>query len=360
MIRVEHLRKEYPESTPIKDVNTVINKGEVISIIGPSGTGKSTFLRCLNMLETPTSGKIFVDGTEITDPKCKLHLVRRKMGMVFQNFNLFNHLNVMENIIYAPMKVLGIPRDEAENRARELLQTVSLPNKELAYPDELSGGQKQRIAIARTLAMEPDIIVFDEPTSALDPTMVGEVLAVIKELAQKGMTMLIVTHEMKFARDVSTRVFYMDQGEIYEEGTPDEIFDNPKRDRTRQFIKRFKILSTEVDKNAFDYLGFLTQMENFGRKNMMSQLTIRHLNTIFEEMVITTILPAIEEDVIISTFVEYSEETGKGSLIISYGGKIENPMNYIDTISKKILENAATDIEYKQDGEKNDIRIVFE
>lgn len=224
MITVKHLTKTYtdrePHFTVLRDINCNIEKGEVISIIGPSGTGKSTFLRCLNLLEHPTSGEIIIDGQNILDKKTDINKIRQKMGMVFQSFNLFDHLSIIDNVTLAPIKILGMDKQSARERALELLQQVGLADKADNFPSSLSGGQKQRVAIARCLSMNPDIILFDEPTSALDPTMVGEVLNVIKQLARKGMTMAIVTHEMKFAQDVSTRVFFMNQGVIYEEGAP--------------------------------------------------------------------------------------------------------------------------------------------
>ena len=215
IITIKHLRKEYPNVTPLKDVNTEIRRGEVISIIGPSGTGKSTLLRCINLLEKPTGGEIFIDGVQINAPNTDVPLLRRRMGMVFQSFNLFNNMNVIENIMAAPVDLLKMPKQDAYNKGIELLRTVGLADKAQSFPNELSGGQKQRVAIARTLAMNPEIVLFDEPTSALDPTMVGEVLNVIRSLAKQGLTMMIVTHEMRFARQVSTRIFYMDQGIIY-------------------------------------------------------------------------------------------------------------------------------------------------
>jgi len=236
MISVSHLRKSYGGVPVLKDVNAEIMKGEVISIIGPSGTGKSTFLRCLNRLETPDGGTILVDGIDVTDPKTDITSVRRKMGMVFQNFNLFGNHTVLGNILVAQRDLLKRSEGESRKKAMELLDRVGLASKAQALPDELSGGQKQRVAIARALAMDPEILLFDEPTSALDPTMVGEVLEVIRGLAKSGMTMLIVTHEMGFARDVSTRVFYMDQGEVHESGAPAEIFNHPKSERTRNFV----------------------------------------------------------------------------------------------------------------------------
>ena len=258
MIQISHLRKEYPNVTPLKDLNCEINKGDVISIIGPSGTGKSTFLRCLNQLEKPTSGTVIFEGEEITDPKCRMEKVRQKMGMVFQSFNLFANLNIIDNITYAPVKLLGMSKEKAREEGMELLARVGLAEKANNFPDELSGGQKQRVAIARAIAMKPEVILFDEPTSALDPTMVGEVLHVIRSLAEEGMTMLIVTHEMRFAKDVSTRVFYMDEGGIYEEGTPKQIFEDPQKPKTRVFIKRLKQLNLTIENAHFDYVSCLS------------------------------------------------------------------------------------------------------
>ena len=236
LISVSHLTKSFNGNAVLKDVNAEIGKGDVISIIGPSGTGKSTFLRCLNRLETPDGGTILVDGVDVTDPETDISAVRRKMGMVFQSFNLFGNLTVLGNVMAAPCDLLKMPEEEAREKALKLLDRVGLAEKANALPDNLSGGQKQRIAIARALAMDPEILLFDEPTSALDPTMVGEVLSVMRDLAKSGMTMLIVTHEMGFARDVSTRIFYMDQGVIYEEGSPADVFNHPKRERTVEFV----------------------------------------------------------------------------------------------------------------------------
>ena len=355
MITVSHLKKEYSNAVPLTDVNAEIKKGEVISIIGPSGTGKSTFLRALNMLDPPTSGQIFIDGEEITAKGCRLDLVRRKMGMVFQSFNLFNHMNVIENITYGPMKLLGLSKEEAEKRALELLKTVSLTDRAYAYPDELSGGQKQRIAIARTLAMEPEIILFDEPTSALDPTMVGEVLAVIRMLAEKGMTMIIVTHEMKFAHDVSTRVFYMDQGVIYEEGTPTQIFDHPQKELTRRFIRRLKVLEKEIDSSTFDFLGFNSEIEAFGHRNYLSRKSIYAIESIFEELCMTTLLPKMKK---LRFTLEYSEQNDKAAVTVCYGGEKWNPIEDMDTISMGILKLNASAIDWEYKDAENCIHII--
>ena len=240
LIEIRHLRKEYPEATPLEDVTVNIEQGEVVGIIGPSGTGKSTLLRCINRLEEPTSGQILVDGMDICAPSANLAEIRRNMGMVFQSFNLFPHLIVAENIMQPQQRLLGRSPSEAYEEAIKQLRRVGLEGKERSYPSELSGGQKQRVAIARALAMQPKIMLLDEPTSALDPEMVSEVISVMQDLAGSGLTMMVVTHEMRLARDLSTRVFFMDQGGIYEDGPPEQIFGNPLKERTRLFVSRPK------------------------------------------------------------------------------------------------------------------------
>ena len=238
MIEIKDLKKSFGDLDVLKGITETIKDGEIVSIIGPSGSGKSTFLRCINLLEEPTAGHIYIDGEEITDPKHDINKMRENLGMVFQRFNLFPHKTVLENITLAPINVKGEAKESAEKTARERLQRVGLLDKADVYPNSLSGGQQQRVAIARALAMHPDIMLFDEPTSALDPEMVGEVLAVIRQLTETGMTMVIVTHEMGFAREVSDRVFFMDQGYIMEQGTPEEIFGNPKEARTKDFLAK--------------------------------------------------------------------------------------------------------------------------
>lgn len=238
MIQINNLHKSFKENKVLKGINDNIEKGEVVVIIGPSGSGKSTFLRCLNLLEVPTSGEIIFEGTNITDKKTDINKIREKMGMVFQQFNLFPHKTVLENLTIAPIMVKKMNKDDAKKKAYALLKKVGLVDKADAYPGSLSGGQKQRIAIARALCMEPDVILFDEPTSALDPEMVGEVLSVMKDLAKEGMTMVVVTHEMGFAREVGDRILFMDDGKIVEEGSPKEIFNNPKHPRTIDFLSK--------------------------------------------------------------------------------------------------------------------------
>ena len=238
MIKVNDLHKSFNDNEVLKGVNEHIDDGEVVVVIGPSGSGKSTFLRCLNLLETPDDGEIWVNEQQINAPNVNVNKVRQKMGMVFQHFNLFPHLTVMENITLAPVKLKKMTKLEAIEKGKELLKIVGLEEKADSYPAQLSGGQKQRIAIARSLAMEPEIMLFDEPTSALDPEMVGEVLDVMKSLAKSGMTMVVVTHEMGFAREVGTRILFMTDGGVLESGTPQEIFDNPKHERTKQFLAR--------------------------------------------------------------------------------------------------------------------------
>ena len=236
LIQVQHLGKAFGDLNVFKDINVDIYKGDVVCVIGPSGSGKSTFLRCLNRLEEPTSGKILFEGVDITDPKTDIDKHRQKMGMVFQQFNLFPHMTIMKNLTIAPMKLQGVSQKDAEAEAMRLLERVGLADRANAYPNQLSGGQKQRIAIVRALCMKPDVMLFDEPTSALDPEMVGEVLNVMRDLADQKMTMVVVTHEMGFAREVSTRVMFMDEGYFVEENAPAEFFANPKNERLKNFL----------------------------------------------------------------------------------------------------------------------------
>ena len=271
LLRITHLKKSYGSLDVLRDINTEVHRGEVISIIGPSGTGKSTFLRCLNLLEQPTSGNIVVDGEDILAKGYPVNRLRQKMGMVFQSFNLFEHKTVLENVIFAPCQLRHEPEETAREEGLALLRKVGLAEKADVYPSSLSGGQKQRVAIARALAMKPDVILFDEPTSALDPTMVGEVLSVIRQLAKEGMTMLIVTHEMKFAHDVSTRIFFMYDGYIHEDGSPSQIFENPVHSATKAFIQRIRKEVFEIGGPDFDFLGMHSAIAAFCHKYGISE-----------------------------------------------------------------------------------------
>ena len=344
MIQIRHLKKVYANVTPLQDVNVEIHKGDVISIIGPSGTGKSTLIRCINMLETPTSGEIIVNGQCITDRKCDLSKVRQKMGMVFQAFNLFPHLTVIENIMKAPVDLLKKSRQEAYDQGMHLLRTVGLADKAFNYPDNLSGGQKQRVAIARTLAMEPEIILFDEPTSALDPTMVGEVQSVIRDLARKGLTMMIVTHEMSFAREIANRVFYMDEGGVYEDGTPEEIFEHPQKEKTIRFIRRLKTHEKRIISRDFDFIGIMSELEEFGRKNMVSQKMIYRAQTVFEELCVQLLLPQMPEEFTLLVITSYSQKDECMTMQIKYSGAPIDLTAADSTLSMALIRNAAEHI----------------
>ena len=366
MIKIEHLKKEYPGATPLRDVNAEIRDGDVISVIGPSGTGKSTLLRCINRLEKPAAGKVWLDGKEITDPACDINKVRQKMGMVFQSFNLFGHMTVIENIMKPPMELLGKTKQEAYDNGIRLLRMVGLEDKALKYPDELSGGQKQRVAIARTLAMDPDIILLDEPTSALDPAMVDEVNAVIKHLASSGMTLLIVTHDMSFARDVSNRVFYMDEGIIYEEGTPEEIFDHPEKPKTIQFVRKLFVIEEDIDERHYDITDLrkriyelIIQMKAFGRVWNSTILLL-------DETIHSVLIPILRDPFHIHLRIECRQNHVR--LIFDYGGdpvdtaslireKAAMPLNETNagdllTVSARIINGFAQDIIWRrQEGE---------
>ena len=332
MIKVENLCKSFNGVSVLENVNADIKKGECVSIIGPSGTGKSVFLSCLNALLVPDSGRVLIDGVDIFDKHTNINRLHEQTGMVYQNFNLFSHLTILENIILAPVRVKKMPRAAAVERARELLNMVSLANKENAYPQELSGGQKQRIAIARAMAMEPWLILFDEPTSALDPAMTGEVLAVIRGLAKKGLTMLIVSHEMEFVKEVSDRVFYMDCKNIYETGTPKEIFEMPKKERTRTFISRLKTLVLRVESQTFDLLEQVSLIEQFCIKYSIERRIINKVQMTFEEISMYLLKKhfsaAEKPDILVN--VDYAEREKNIGITVSYGGSQKDPFAEVE------------------------------
>ena len=269
LLEIKHLAKKYGDLAPLQDVNCTVESGEVISVIGPSGTGKSTFLRCINRLEIPDSGEVYFSGILMSDNRKQLRETRRKIGMVFQSFNLFSNMTVLENLTVCPITLKGLGRKEAEAKARSMLETVGLAGRENNYPDELSGGQKQRVAIARTLCMDPDLLLLDEPTSALDPAMVDEVHSVIRDLASRGYTMLIVTHEMRFAENVSSRVFFMSDGRIYEEGSPEQIFHHPEKEKTRIFVNRLKTCEIVFQHPQIDYAKTIAELAAFCHKQKL-------------------------------------------------------------------------------------------
>ena len=360
MIELIHLEKKYENVTPLKDVNVKINDGDVISIIGPSGTGKSTLIRCINMLERPTSGKVIFNGEDISAPKYDLTKARKKMGMVFQSFNLFPHLTIIENIMLPQIDILKKTKQEAYDKGVELLKVVGLNGREMNYPDELSGGQKQRVAIARTLAMDPEIILFDEPTSALDPTMVGEVQAVITNLAKTGKTMMIVTHEMNFAKEVANRVFYMDEGGIYEDGTPEQIFEHPEKELTKRFIKRLKVLEFNIDNDNYDFIECVSQIDQYCIKNMVPNKIKYRIQLAFEEMLQQILPPIIKNGKVHVTF-EYSTIEKLANMTITYTGDCFNPKSGDNQFSYDVLEHIVNSIEYKYDEEQklNTINIII-
>jgi len=351
MITVQHLAKHFGDLVVLKDINAEIHKGEVISIIGPSGTGKSTFLRCLNLLETPTGGQIYIDEIPLLDKKTNVPKLRQRMGMVFQSFNLYAHLSIMDNLTIGPIKLLGKSKAEATKKAMELLKLVGLAEKVNSFPDELSGGQKQRVAIARCMAMEPEILLFDEPTSALDPTMVSEVLAVIRRLAREGMTMLIVTHEMEFARNTSTRVFYMDEGIIYEEGTPQQIFDNPQRERTKAFINRIRSMSYNISSPNYDLYALQGEMEAFCDKHTLSKKVTGIVQHIAEELLC---LQRDFSDITIS--LSFSEKDGAVEMTCESGGAAFNPFEEVseeNELGIMLIKGRCQSVDYLFENGKN-------
>ncbi|MBQ5987373.1 MAG: amino acid ABC transporter ATP-binding protein [Clostridia bacterium] len=357
MIELVHLQKKYENATPLVDVSTVIHDGDVISIIGPSGTGKSTLIRCINMLERPTGGQILLDGEDITAPKYDLTQARRKMGMVFQSFNLFGHLTVIENLMLAPMDLLKKTKQEAFDTGVALLKRVGLAGRVFQYPEELSGGPQQRVGIARTRAMDPDVILFDEPTSALDPTMVGEVQAVIRDLAKTGKTILIVTHEMNFARAISNRVFYMDEGGICEDGTPEQIFDHPEKELTRRFIKKLKVLELTIDSRDFDFIGAGAEIDRYCMQNDIPSRTKYRIRLAFEELVQQMLKPVLDR-VPIRVTAEYAEAELAATVTVAYGGERFDPQEGENELSYRILSRSVEELTYIFDPAQADTNTV--
>jgi polar amino acid transport system ATP-binding protein len=360
MIEIQNISKAFNGTPVLQSVTETIRAGEVVSIIGPSGSGKSTLLRCINLLERPDSGTILIDGQNILAPDTRIERIRQKTGMVFQSFNLFNHMTALENLTVGPVRILKKTRKEAEERGHELLKMIGLAEKAHSLPEELSGGQKQRIAIARCLSMNPDIILFDEPTSALDPTMVSEVLAVIRRLTNQGMTMVIVTHELNFARDVSSRIIYMDEGTIYESGTPSEIMNTPQREKTRAFINRLRSFRYEIDSPEYDVYAMNAEIETFCEKHFFTEKMTQYTQLAIEEALVIFFASAGTLPLI--TNICYSEIKGNVTITYEYPGSACNILENLDEhaeMSLTLLRGIAHDITWQHIGNANQIALTL-
>ncbi len=363
VIEIHGLKKNFGELEVLRGIDFSVEVGERIVIIGGSGCGKSVFLRCIELLETPDAGNIFIDGQEITAPNCDLDKIRQSMGMVYQRFNLFQHMTVLENLLIAPMTLLKMSKDDAEKKAMELLSTVGLAAKVNEYPAVLSGGQQQRIAICRSLMMNPKVILFDEPTSALDPTMVGEVLAVIRMLAKQNLTMIIVTHEMNFAKEVATKILFFADGGIYEQGTPEEIFENPKREKTIAFIQRQKYFHYEIDTKNFDLMEMQNKILLFAEKYGLKAKYINRLQLCCEETIYLLLDNVYQNAEKISVIVDiiYAEATKKSEFKILCVGREYNPFaeiestDFEDNLGLTILQNVAQDLSHAYENGVNKI-----
>ena len=362
LIEVKDLKKSFGSTEVLKGINLTVDKGERIAVIGGSGSGKSVFLRCISMLEKPTAGRVFIDEREITAKGAKIDEIRRSMGMVFQKLHLFSEMDVMDNLCLAPVRLKGITRADAEKKAIGLLSQVGLSSRAHTWPDALSGGQQQRIAICRSLMMEPKVLLFDEPTSALDPTMTSEVLAVIRALAKRDMTMLIVTHEMNFAREVATRVLYLADGGIYEEGTPAEIFDNPKREKTIAFIRRIKYFSFDITDRDFDLMQLQGGIQIFGEKYGLNVRKIHRLQICCEELIYEMLAHCYPADVQVEMHLDisYVEADQTTEITLTSGGREYNPFEQEDDgLGVTILKQMAKQIACQRDGSRSIIMITL-
>lgn len=350
MLEIRNIRKQYEISCPLSDITTTINNGDVVSIIGPSGTGKSTLLRMINLLEKPTSGKIILNGTEITAPGFKAEEARKKMTMVFQSFNLFNHLSVIENLVEPQVDILKRTKKEAYVRGIEALEKVGLKRQYLNYPSSLSGGQKQRVAIARALVMDPEIILFDEPTSALDPIMVEEVQKIIKALADEGKTMIIVTHDMKLAEHVSNRVIYLDQGIVYEDDTPEVIFHFPKRQRTKAFVESLTVLKHSIHED-YDYSEASKKFEEYIASLSLKNRQANQVRALLDELISEVLLNELQCHHIL-LLASYDKKNTKFYVTVKYDGALTNAL-FGYTESRVILNSFAQNVSHKSINEEN-------
>ena len=362
LIEVKGLKKSFGSLEVLKGIDVNVEQGERIAIIGGSGCGKSVFLRSLCLLEKPDAGQIFIDGKEITAAGAKVDEIRRSMGMVFQKFHLFSEMDVMDNLCLAPVRLKGMSRQDAEKKAMELLEQVGLSARAHAWPTVLSGGQQQRIAICRCLMMEPKVLLFDEPTSALDSTMVGEVLAVIRMLAKRDMGMLIVTHEMNFAREVADRVFFFADGSIYEQGTPEEIFDSPKREKTVSFIRKIKYFSFDITQRSFDLMQLHGGIQTFGEKYGLDTRRINRLQICCEELVYEMLANCYPGDgsVQMQLEVSYAEADRASEILLSCGGRAYDPFSQEDDgLGVTILKRMGRKTEYCRENERNKITVML-
>ena len=359
MIEIKNLVKIYRVNPIVNDLSVNINDGDIISIIGPSGCGKSTFIKCINMLERPTSGQIFIDGEEITAPGYDLLKVSRKVGMVFQSFNLFENMTVIENVMNPQIDILKVSRQEAYDKAVVLLKRVNLFQKAFSYPNQLSGGQKQRVAIARTLAMDPEIILFDEPVSALDPAMVGEVKAVIRDLTHTGKTMIIVTHDMDFARTIGNRLFYMDEGIIYEEGDPETVFSSPKKEKTRRFVNGLKVLDLKIDSSDYDFYGAYASIDEYCRKNQIDYKKSYRIQSLFEELCQGILLKKLD-DYRVHFSVVYSQKDDSAEISVLYGDKADDILDEgHGSLPFKIISGMSSSLEYQEVDEEGFVNKIL-
>lgn len=350
MISIRNLKKSFGENVIFENINLEIEKGEAVVIVGGSGCGKSTLLRCINRLNEADCGEVFIDGQDIMADKADVDAIRRKMGMVYQQFNLFSHLNVIENVILAPMKILGMSQEDAIKLAEKELERVGMDNYKYQMPDSLSGGQKQRVAIARALAMNPEIILFDEPTSALDPTMVDEVENVIRKLVDAGITSVIVTHEMRFAKSIGSKIVFLAEKGIYETGTASEFFDNPKKPLTREFLYKRRMYEASCDKKSFDPIELRRGMSALIRRYEHTSRQLNSLAVIMDEMVYPIL--SAEEGVTASFKLLCSESSDKHILTVKFDGLSKSPLDggYLDELNVKILEANCRDIMSNDEG----------
>ncbi len=360
MIQLEGVCKRFGGDVVLDGITEVVKQGEIVALIGPSGSGKSTLLRCINRLETPEVGRILIDGEDILAPDADVPRIRRKMGMVFQAYNLFPHLSVLQNITLAPMKLLQRPRLDAEARGRELLRMVGLADKEERMPDELSGGQQQRVAIARCLAMEPAVMLLDEPTSALDPTMTSEVLASIRRLAAEGMTMVIVTHELEFARSVASRVWFMSAGRIYESGTAEEVIERPSREKTVAFINRMLSFSYAIESRDYDWFALQAQLETFCEQHFFGKQLTNHVHLAVEEgLALYFSLPDHQR---IELRVSFSEREGRVRVVFEDANPPEDFLRSAqseDGFELAILESIVEEMEYGRTPTGNKLTLLL-